>query len=127
MNYNISFPGHCGCNRNQGVYGTNMWNPNHMYPNNSQSCGHQQACNDCLDIIKDLCVFYMGSNLTNTGINNNDNLRTVLQKLDALFEIQADKNDNILEALNDINDRVNALETDAGIPGGGVHPPYTLL
>src|SRR5688572_5280726 len=110
MNYTISFPGHCGCHSKQGIYGTNMWNPNYMYPNNSQACGHQQACNDCLDIIKGICVWYTGTNLTNTGINQNDTLNLVLQKLDALWAIQNTKNTNILAALNDINDRLNALE-----------------
>lgn len=122
MTYNISFPGYCGCNKNnQGIYGTNMWNPNSNNPGNSQACGHQQSCNQCLDIVKDVCIYYLGSNLTSTGINTNDNLRVVIQKLDAIKAIQDTKNSNILAALNDINDRLNALE------GGPDHPPYTLL
>lgn len=127
MNYAIYFPNNCGCNSSQGMYGTNMWNPNYMNPNTNNPCGHQQACNDCLDIIKGICVTYTGANLTNTGINQNDTLNALLVKLDALFAVQATKNDNILAALNDLNTRVNVLETDAGIPGGGVHPPYTLI
>lgn len=130
MNYNISFPGHCGChNHHHGVYGTNMWNPNYTNPNNSQACGHQQACNGCPDIIRGPCLWYTGTNLTNTGINQNDNFNLIIQKLDALFAIQATKNTNILAALNDLNDRVNALELAVipPIPGGGVHPDYTLL
>jgi hypothetical protein len=132
--YCINFP-HCGCNsgcgcsgnRNQGIYGTNMWNVNGNTPGNQYTCGHQQACNGCIDIIKDICVLYLGSNLTNTGINQNDTLRTILAKLDALFAIQATKNANILAALNDINDRLNVVETENATPGGGSHPPYTLL
>ena len=120
MNYAIYFPNNCGCNHNQGIYGTNMWNVNGNNPGNSTSCGHQQACNDCLDLIKGLCVIYTGSNLTNTGINVNDTLNAILVKLDALFAIQATKNTNILAALNDINDRLNTLE-------GGSQDPYTLL
>jgi hypothetical protein len=129
MNYSIHFPNNCGCNNNQGIYGTNMWNINGNQPGNQSSCGQQQACNGCIDIVKDICVLYLGSNLVNTGINLNDTLRTVLQKLDALFAIQATKNTNILAALNDLNTRVNALELAVipPIPGGGVHPPYTLL
>ena len=120
MNYTIQFPNNCGCNYNQGVYGTNMWNINGNQPGNQVSCTHQQACNGCIDIIKDICILYLGSNLTNTGINQNDTLRTILQKLDALFAIQATKNTNILAALNDINSRLNVLE-------GSSHAPYTLL
>lgn len=121
MNYSIYYPNNCGCQgNNQGIYGTNMWNPNNNYPG-SHSCGHQQDCNGCLEVIKGLCVWYTGANLTNTGINQNDNLNVVLGKLDTLFAIQATKNTNILAALNDINDRLNALE------GGADQDPYTLL
>lgn len=128
MNYTVTFPGFCGCNgNNQGIYGTNMWNINGNQPGNQPGCGHQQACNGCIDVIKGICVLYTGSNLTNTGINQNDTLNAILAKLDALFLIQATKNANILLALNDLNTRVNALETEASIPGGGSHPPYTLI
>jgi hypothetical protein len=123
MNYSISFPGYCTCagNYNQGIYGTNMWNVNGNQPGNQTSCIPQSACNECLDIIKGLCVIYTGTNLTNTGINQNDTLNTILQKLDAIKQIQDTKNTNILAALNDINDRLNVLEP------GADHPPYSLL
>lgn len=128
MNYALYFPNNCSCNsQNQGIYGTNMWNVNGNNPGNSTGCGHQQACNGCLDTPKGACVIYNGSNLVNTGINQNDTLNTILAKLDALFAIQATKNSNILAALNNLNTRVNALETAASIPGGGSHAPYTLL
>ena len=129
MKYSIHFPSNCGCNYNQGIYGTNMWNVNGNQPGNSTSCGHQQACNGCIDFPKAKCVIYTGSNLVNTGINQNDTLEVILQKLDALFAIQATKNTNILTALNDLNSRVNALELAVipPIPGGGAHAPYTLL
>lgn len=121
-NYAIYFPNNCSCHgHNQGIYGTNMWNVNGNNPGNTGSCGHQQACNECLDTIKGICVLYTGSNLVNTGINQNDTLNAILVKLDALFAIQTTKNTNILAALNDINDRLNDLE------GGPDHPPYTLL
>lgn len=122
MNYNIYYPNNCGCQgSNQGYYSTNVWNPNYQSANTNTSCGHQQACNGCLDVIKGECVRYTGANLTNTGINTNDTLNLILEKLDALFSIQATKNTNILAALNDINDRLNDLE------GGTPHAPYTLL
>ncbi len=122
MNYSIYFPNSCSCNSgNQGIYGTNMWNVNGNQPGNQYSCGHQQACNGCLDIIKDLCVLYQGANLVNTGINTNDDLRVILQKLDAIKAIQDTKNNNLLAAINDLNTRVNTLA------GGTPHPPYTLL
>lgn len=122
MNYSIQFPGLCACKgNNQGIYGTNMWNVNGNQPTNTTSCGHQQACNGCIDVIKGICVLYTGSNLTSTGINKNDDLNTVVVKLDAIKAIQDQKNTNILAALNDINDRLNALEP------GPDHPPYTLL
>jgi hypothetical protein len=127
MNYTIKFPGHCGCNYNQGMYGTNMWNVNGNQPGNQPGCGHQQACNGCIDVIKGICVLYGGANLTSTGINQNDDLNTVIAKLNAIKAIQDTKNDNILAALNDLNDRMNVVETENSTPGGGSHPPYTLL
>lgn len=120
-NYTIQFPGYCGCGPNQGIYGTNMWNVNGNQPGNQPGCGHQQACNGCVDVIKGICVLYTGTNLTSTGINQNDDFNTVVAKLNAIKAIQDTKNDNILAALNDINDRLNALE------GGPDHAPYTLL
>lgn len=119
MGYSVNFNNNCGCNGNQGIYGTNMWNVNGN-TTTPGPCNHQQACNGCIDIIKDICILYGGSNLTNTGINQNDTLRTILAKLDALFAIQATKNTNILAALNDINDRINVIDS-------GSHAPYTLL
>lgn len=128
MNYSLNFPGNCGCNsRQQGIYGTNMWNVNGNQPGNQYSCGHQQNCNGCIDIVKALCVLYTGSNLVNTGINQNDNLNTILTKLDALKAIQDTKNTNILAALNDINDRLNVIEDSLDLGEDGEHDPYTLL
>lgn len=126
-NYTINFPGFCGCGQKQGIYGTNMWNVNGNQPGNQYGCGHQQACNGCVDVIKGICVLYTGSNLTSTGINQNDDLNTALSKLNAIKAIQDTKNDNILAALNDLNDRMNVVETENSTPGGGSHPPYTLL
>lgn len=117
--YSIQFPGNCGCN--QGIYGTNMWNVNGNQSSNTSSCNHQQECNGCIDIVKGECALYTGSNLTNTGINKNDDLNTILAKLDAIKAVQDTKNTNILNALNDINSRLNALE------GGTPHAAYTLL
>ena len=128
MNYTIQFPGNCGCNGNQhGIFGTNMWNVNGNQPGNQPGCGHQQACNGCVDVIKGICVLYTGSNLTSTGINQNDDFNTVVAKLDAIKAIQDTKNTNILAALNDINARLNVVETENSTPGGGSHAPYTLL
>jgi len=104
-----------------------MWNVNGNQPGNQYNCGHQQACNACIDVIKGLCVLYGGPNLSNTGINQNDDLNTVITKLDAIKAIQDTKNTNILAALNDINDRLNVIELAIPIIGGGVHIPYTLL
>lgn len=124
--YCINFPNcgcnNCGCsgNRHQSIYGTNMWNVNGNQPGNQYSCGHQQACNGCIDVIKGICVLYTGPNLTSTGINQNDDMNTILAKLNAIKTIQDTKNANILAALNDINDRINVIDS-------GTHPPYTLL
>ena len=121
MNFNFNNPG-CGCGANrQSFYGTNMWNVNGNTPGNQQSCGHQQACNGCIDIVKGTCLLYTGANQTSTGINQNDDFNTVVQKLNAIKAIQDTKNANILAALNDINDRINTLA------GGTPHPPYTLI
>lgn len=103
------------CNSTQGVYSANVWNSSATTP-----CGHQQSCNGCIDITKGECIMYTGSNLTNTGINKHDDLNAILAKLDAIKAIQDTKNNSILNALNDINSRLNALE-------GGTHAPYTLL
>lgn len=51
----------------------------------------------CPVILNSTCVFYEGANLIFTGINTNDNLQTVLQKL----------NDTIQE----LNARIIALES----------------
>lgn len=110
----------CGCSQ-QGIYGTNMWNVNGNQPGNQPGCGHQQACNGCIDIVKGLCVLYTGTNLTSTGINQNDTLNAILVKLDAIKGIQDLKNNKLLANINDLNDRVNTLE------GGTPHAPYTLL
>lgn len=122
MNYGIFLPNNCSCNsQNQGIYGTNMWNVNGNNPGNSTGCGHQQACNGCIDTPKGKCVIYTGTNLLNTGINQNDTLDQVLLKIDTVIGIQNQKNANILAALNDINTRINTLA------GGTPHAPYTLL
>lgn len=113
----------CNCSSNQGIYSSNAW---YGTPTSSNFCGHQQACNGCIDIVKDICIRYTKPNLTNTGINQNDTLDVILQKLDALKALQDTTNANILIALNDLNDRVNALETDASIPGGGSHADYVI-
>lgn len=122
MNYGIFFPNNCSCNsQNQGIYGTNMWNVNGNNPVNSTGCGHQQACNSCIDYPRGKCVIYTGTNLVNTGINQNDTLDVALAKIDTVISIQNQKFTNILAALNDINTRINTLA------GGTPHAPYTLL
>lgn len=130
LNYSVSFPGSCGCGQSscnscsscnssyQGVYTANTCN---TAPQTTSTCGHQQACNGCVDITKAECIQYTGSNLTSTGINKYDDLNIILQKLDALKAIQDAKNANILAALNNLNTRLNALEP------GADHAPYTLL
>lgn len=103
------------CNCNNVVYAS--------YTNNtsiSSNCGHQQACNSCIDIIKSECIVYTGSNLTNLLVDRNDTLSEILAQLDSNKQAQDLKNTAILAALNDINDRLNVLE-DAD------HPPYTLV
>lgn len=120
MNYNFNLSGNCGCNSTSGMYGTNMWNVNGNTPGNQTSCGHQQACNGCIDVVKGICLLYTGVNKANTGINRNDDFDTVVAKLDAIKAIQDTKNANILAALNDINARINVIDS-------GTHAPYTLL
>lgn len=121
MNYTIKFPGFCGCSSNQGIYGTNMWNNAGNQPNNTSTCHPQAACNGCIDIIKGVCVHYTGPDLLNLGVNKNDDLDTILGKLDALKKIQDQKNTNLLAAINDLNARLNVIEP------GPDHPPYTML
>lgn len=109
----------CGCvTILPGVYSTNMWNVNSTAC--PSDCGSTRPCNGCVDIIKGLCVLYTDVNLVNTGINKNDDLNAIIKKLDAIKKTQDDKNAKILEALNDINSRLNALENST-------HAPYTLI
>lgn len=74
----------------------------------------------CKKSIPSLCVKYNGPNLPNIGVNTDDTLNDILNKLDNIKMIQDLKNTNILAALNDINTRINTIT-------GGSHPPYTLL
>lgn len=117
MNFSLST---CGCGGNTGMYSTNMWNVNGNQPGNQGSCHRPQNCDGCTDTFKATCILYNGPNRVNTGINKNDNLDLIIQKLDALQEVQALKNTNILLALNDINTRLNTIT-------GGSHDPYSLL
>lgn len=83
-------------------------------------------CTDCDPVIVcarklySLCVSYSGTNLTNTGINTNDTLNDILQKLDNIKQAQDLTNVKLLANINSINDRLNILES-------GTHIPYTLL
>lgn len=74
----------------------------------------------CKKAIPSLCVKYNGPNLPNIGVNTDDTLNDILNKLDNLKMIQDLKNANILAALNDINARINVIDS-------GSHAPYTLL
>lgn len=107
-------------NDSQGVYATNMWNINGNLPGGSITCDHQQACNECIDIIKGVCMMYTGANLTSLGISQYDDLDTILIKLNAVKVVQDTKNANILIALNDINTRLNIIT-------GNAHSVYNLL
>lgn len=90
-------------------------------PSISNNCGHQQACNGCLEVIKSECIKYTGSNIVGIGVNQNDTLSEILVKLNTLKSIQDAKNTNLLSAINDINTRINT------IAGGTPHAPYTLI
>lgn len=116
--YTISLSGDCG---GSGMYGTNMWNVNGNQPTNTQSCGHPSPCNGCVDTPKGSCVLYTGANKINTGINKYDTLDTIIGKLDAIKAIHDTKFTNALLAINDLNTRLNALES------GTDHAPYSLL
>lgn len=83
------------------------------------NCGHTQACNGCLDIIKSECIRYTGPSLPALGIDQNDTLSIILSKLNSLKTIQDTKNSNLLAAINNLNTRLNAST-------GSSHAPYTL-
>lgn len=127
--YNAPLGCNTGCQINpnnvcppNSIYNTNISSPSYQTQTTEPvSCSHQQDCNGCVDAVKSICVIYTGLNLVSTGINTNDNLEDILVKLDAIKAIQDVKNANILVALNDINDRLNALES------GSDHDPYTLI
>lgn len=104
----------------QGSYGTNMWNVNGNNSGNINPCGNQTPCNECIDLIKDKCILYTGINLADTGIDKNDTLAVIIAKLDAIKKTQDLKNTSLLAAINDINDRINAIDS-------GSHAAYTFL
>lgn len=91
----------CGTSTYQGVYGTNMWNVNSS--TTSSCCAPTSPCNGCADILKGVCVLYTGSDLVNLGINKNDDINTVLVKIDAAKKAIDDK-------IAVINSRLDALE-----------------
>lgn len=91
----------CGCTPCQGIYGTNMWNVNST--TSTSCCGTPSPCNGCVDVLKGICVLFTGSNLINLGINTNDDMNTVLSKLDAVKKVLDDK-------ITAIEGRLDALE-----------------
>lgn len=85
-------------------------------------------CTDCDPIVVcqrkifSLCVTYNGPTLTNLGITKDvDTLNDILAKLDNIKQAQDLKNQKLLDNINSINTRLNALES------GTDHDPYTLL
>ncbi len=104
----------CSCHSTEGSY--------NWFSTQSQPCSPCATTPVvCKKTIPSLCTKYNGPNLPNLGVNTNDTLNDILNKLDNIKMVQDLKFNNILTALNDINDRLNDLEV------GDDHDPYTLL
>jgi hypothetical protein len=73
----------------------------------------------CPSIHSTACVFYTGANLLTTGINTNDSVEVILQKLDQLFLNINSNTQNI----GVVNFTATADQTDFTIPGS----PTTLI
>ena len=109
----------CTCNNKNYSY--------NWYNIDNQPC---TTCSDtpvCKKKIPAKCVFYNGTLLTALNIEAPANVEDILAAINTALSnytnsgiTQTYTNNNILAALNDINDRLNALE------GGTPHAPYTI-
>lgn len=97
----------------------------------TQNCAPCSTTEVCKKAIPAKCVFYKAGNLANIGLTTNINTELILYTIDSVIgsiksgsildkAAQTVTNANILTALNNINDRLNALE--AGAP----HAPYII-
>lgn len=109
----------CGsnpCNCNQ-TYSYNWYNTE-GYP-----CNPCSTTEVCKKKIPAKCTIYKGPALNGIGLTTDLNIELILATISAVINqnntSQATKNTNILSALNDINDRLNILES-------GSHAAYTI-
>lgn len=111
----------CGyniCNCVNPMYTQNWFNIDN-YP-----CNPCNATEICKKTIPSQCVGYDGVNLSNINLIAPTNLKAIVQKIDSeignLKSFDSTLKSSLQTILNDINDRLNALE------GGTPHDPYTL-
>lgn len=104
---------HCGNQYVVHTPPTHNWFPSSSYPCNP--C--VEAEQPCKKLTPIKCIEYANANLPNIEISGNAKLKDIIDAIDAKFgDLEGDA---ILEALNDINQRLVALT-------GVSHPPYTL-
>lgn len=110
----------CGfnpCNCSTVTYSYN-WNTISNYP-----CNPCSQTDVCLKTVPAKCVIYNGPTLANLNLTAPQNVQLILSTIDiaigAINSANALKFTNILTALNDINTRLNVLES-------GSHAPYVI-
>lgn len=114
----------CGNNNCNHCYGGNYsfnWFNTTGLPCNP--CSQTPVCSKQLPAF---CTFYNGPVLTDIGLGTNVNVELILTTIsiaigtiNAALEAQSEINQNILDALNDINDRINVIDS-------GSHDPYEI-
>ncbi len=73
----------------------------------------------CKKTIPGKCTIYGGPNLTGLGLTTGMSVDVVLAAISVIIAEQTVTNANILTALNDINDRINVIDS-------GSHAPYVI-
>jgi hypothetical protein len=113
--------GNSACTCNTPVYSYNWYNID------NQPCSTCSDTTVCKKKVPAKCSIYNGTLLTELNLDAGANVEEILAAINTILGNYANsdtsqtyKNNNILAALNDINDRLNALE------GGTAHAPYTI-
>ena len=108
----------CSCDK---TYQFNWYNINDQP---CTSCGDATVCKKKIPA---KCTIYNGTLLSSINLEAGANVEQILAAIDAILSnistsgmVQTTKNNSILDALNSINARLNALE------GGTAHADYTI-
>lgn len=98
-----------GCGQasvNQGVYGSNMWNINSL----TGPCSPKLPCKGCVDIINARCTVYTGPNKPGTGIDKNDDLETIINKIEQIKLAQDNRFQALYETLEALQEQIDNLQ-----------------